>query len=100
LILIFLGYPRISKAGGAEREAIEDVLSVMRVPKVKRTSAQKLSPSPSVGSIGSNQSSGFLPLCDGSVGEAPGGTSSSACMEVDQLESNLAAIQGLVQTRW
>ena len=80
---------RISKAGGAEREAIEDVLGVMRVQKIKRSTSR-------------------LALCDGSVGDLPAPgmvmavrhASSSSCMEIDQLESNLAEIRGLVHTMW
>ena len=81
---------RISKAGGAEREAIEDVLGVMRVQKIKRSPSNKLA------------------LCDGSVGDllapemvmAVRHASSSSCTEIDQLESNLAEIRGLVHTMW
>ena len=82
---------RISKAGGAEREAIEDVLGVMRVQKIRKSTSNPR-----------------LALCDGSVGDllAPGmvmavrHASSSSCMEIDQLESNLAEIRGLVHTMW
>jgi hypothetical protein len=56
--------------------------------------------SPSIGSIGSNHSGGPLALCDVSAVEATGGAGSSSCMEVDHMESNLAAIQSLVQAKW
>ena len=71
------------------------MLSMMRVPKVKKAPSSHRRPP----SIGSNQSGGRLALCDGNLGDAPCGTGSSSCMEVDQMESNLAAIQGLVQAR-
>jgi len=75
---------RISKAGGAERDRIEDVLSVLRVPRLKK------------------RHSSLKMLCDGSVSDviAQAHASSSSCMEVDQLESNFAAIRGLVHTMW
>ena len=84
------------KAGAAEQEAIADVLRVMGEPVVKKVK-QAFRRSPS---IGSNHSGTRLMLEDGSAVEAPGGTGSSSCMEVDQMESTLAAIQGLVQARW
>ena len=67
------------------------MLNVMRVPLVKKVK-QAFRRSPS---IGSNQSDPRLMIEDG----APGDTRSSSCMEVDQMENTLAAIQGLVQAR-
>lgn len=66
---------------------------MMRVPRVVKRVSYGQKRSPSIGSIGSNHSGGPLALCD--VQPA----ASSSCMEVDQMESNLAAIQGLVQTK-
>ena len=81
LLLLIAG---ASKAGGAERESIEEVLGVMKVPVLKKRHASLA-----------------LALCDGAMSEAPVRTSvSSSCMEADEMEVSLAAIRELVHTRW